>query len=280
MKKLNILLIGLFWAVLSGCSSQEMMDEAAEKFMPAEVLVEARALAALVVAKDTAGLWPHLNDALKTDTFEAQIANVWSYVPDGAVLDVSLAGANYYTYTSDGDETVDYTLHYQYQLEQGWLLVRIVLREVAETRSLINIHVTPLEGDLREIHKLDLMAAPPKQWLWFCLLILIPTFVVVTFVSAFRMRKSLKRPKRWLFFILIGIGQVAMNWTTGEMGYGIATFGLLGAGIVTSGPHAPWIIKLYFPLGAALFWFFKKTGKLALKDNKTEEGMLPDGDPE
>ena len=270
MKKIGVLVFALLGAILSSCSSQEMVDDAAEKLMSAEVLAEGRKIAGLVIAKDTDGLKPYLHESLKTETFDHDIAKVWAIIPGDEILDVSLAGAHYRSYDSDAGETVDYTFQYQYHKGPKWLMVLVVMREQAETRAIIRLHVTPLEGDLREIHRFDLIAATPTRWLWFCLLILNPLFIVFTFVTAFRMRKSLKRPKRWLFFIIIGIGQFALNWTTGEIGYGIATFGLLGAGFVSSGPHAPWVIELYFPLGAALFWFFKKTGRLARKDVEVE----------
>lgn len=271
MKKLYLLAYALLGFALIGCSSQEIVDEAAETFIPADVREEARNLAALLVAKDSAGLRPYIHETLETADFDSQLADVLALVPGGEVVDISLASANQHIYVRGDGNITDYSFQYQYELEQGWLMVGLVLREEAGTRALINIHLTPLEGDLREIHSLNLLRASMSQWVWFCLLILNVAFILFTFVRAFRIRKSLKRPKRWLAFILVGVGSLSMNWTTGMTTFSLLSFGFLGGGLLTSGPHTPWIISLYFPLGAALFWFFKSAGKLGLREEGAEQ---------
>ena len=51
--------------------------------------------------------------------------------------------------------------------------------------------------------------------------------------------------------MLIGIGKLSMNWTTGAVGVQPLQFQLLGAGIFRAGgPYLPWIVSVSLPIGA------------------------------
>ncbi|HEX7028194.1 MAG TPA: hypothetical protein VF268_13210, partial [Gammaproteobacteria bacterium] len=55
-----------------------------------------------------------------------------------------------------------------------------------------------------------------------------------------------------------GVGAIRMNWTGGEYVFELLNVQLLGASAVTSGPYASWVISVSAPLGAMLFWLWRK----------------------
>lgn len=262
----RLALIALLSLFLSGCVSDEKFEEMAEKLASEEIRTEASRIGSLVLNKDLDGIKAVFHPDGLNETFDTDVAALWRFVPEEATIDRGLVGLNVFTQGIGDNGYTNYTFQYQYQFETSWLHMRLVLREEAEQLHLINIHLTPLQGDLREIHAFDLAEASFGQLLMLTALVLNPIFILVTFVYAFRMRKKLKSPKRWLGFMLFGLGAIQMNWTTGQVGYQILKFGLLGGGFITSSPYAPWVFTIYFPLTAVLFWIFIKTGRIGLKE--------------
>ncbi len=85
-----------------------------------------------------------------------------------------------------------------------------------------------------------------------------------------------KRKWLWILFVLVGIGAIGVNWTTGQFSFRVATLNLLGAAAVSAGPHAPWFISVGFPLGAIMFWV-KRRKFLSLAAAKHKGDDLAEG---
>jgi hypothetical protein len=61
-------------------------------------------------------------------------------------------------------------------------------------------------------------------------------------------------PKRWGWaaIALLGVGQLAINWTTGETTATIFAVPLPGASMARNSLTGPWMIAVSFPVGAIL----------------------------
>jgi len=111
-----------------------------------------------------------------------------------------------------------------------------------------------------------------KGWLHFLvfgLLVGVPLFISVTFISWFRQERD-QRKKRWAIFILFGLWGIQFNWATGDLRNTLISqsdvgvtinfikFHFLGAGFSkTFGPaypYYPWIIQIGTPVGAIAYW--------------------------
>lgn len=67
--------------------------------------------------------------------------------------------------------------------------------------------------------------------------------------------------RRWLWMVgsLLGVGQVALNWSTGEVFFEVARVALFGAGFVKAGGIAdPWIVSFAVPVFAILFFLLRR----------------------
>ena len=61
----------------------------------------------------------------------------------------------------------------------------------------------------------------------------------------------------WILFILFGIGQFAINWTTGQWSVKLLQLQLFGAG--TFAPlFGPWTVFVSLPVGAIIFLLQRK----------------------
>jgi hypothetical protein len=74
----------------------------------------------------------------------------------------------------------------------------------------------------------------------------------------------------WIPFILAGVCQFNLNWTTGQLGFVPLAVQVFGAHWVRAGLVGPIIISFGIPLGAILFWmhrgkWLEKIDELAMR---------------
>ena len=83
-----------------------------------------------------------------------------------------------------------------------------------------------------------------------------PLFSLYALVLCVRTRL---RGKKWLWIvaILLGVGALSVNWTTGQWNFQPAYVQLLSAS-ATASPYGPWVISVSVPLGAILFVLRRK----------------------
>jgi hypothetical protein len=57
----------------------------------------------------------------------------------------------------------------------------------------------------------------------------------------------------WAVIIVVCMGQVGLNWTTGEMRAQLIALTLFGSGVFKAGPYGPITLVVSLPLGALVF---------------------------
>jgi hypothetical protein len=63
----------------------------------------------------------------------------------------------------------------------------------------------------------------------------------------------------WMIFSLFGVGQLALNWNTGEWQFQALHFAVLSAGFLKgAGPLDPWVLMLSLPIPAVMFWALRR----------------------
>lgn len=142
-------------------------------------------------------------------------------------------------------------LTYQLEFSDAWVLVGLVVETEAGQHWISHIHVDPLDqplaaqpftfADLEVVHYVALAAG-----------VLITVFGLYVLVVCLFTRNRLKL--LWVIVILLGVGRMSINWTTGDCGYDYASVQLPWITAMKVGPHSPWVLNLGFPLGALLFY--------------------------
>lgn len=196
-----------------------------------------------------------------------KVRELFGFLPDGAYVDRELVGWNKFilnSFTNDDNDKTIYTASYQYEFENGWAYVQAKIKIQSEQIWLENLTITRLEQSLRVTNAFTFTGKSPVHFGIFGAAIALPLFIIFTFVAAFR-TPNIERRKRWLAFILFGLGGVAFNWTTGDWSMSYIRFSLLGSGYTYASELAPVMFKIGLPVGAIMFWYYKRTGKLGLK---------------
>jgi hypothetical protein len=163
-------------------------------------------------------------------------------------------------------------------------LLNVATRKTSAGVTITGFNIDPLDQSLEEQHRFSLSGKSSFQYVILALAVIVPLFSLYALVLCVRTPfKGRKWP--WVIFILMGIGKVAVNWTTDSWGVSLLSFQLLGAS-VSAQFCGPWIIAVSVPLGAILFLI--KRNKLRavedggqLMDEKAHEvpGVSPKTEP-
>lgn len=148
-----------------------------------------------------------------------------------------------------------HTVAYQTRFPQAWALVTIDLRSEGDSYRMTRLGITPLRDDLRKLS--SFWSAPDTILHWsvllaalVCILLSLSTLVIIVV-----RRKDIRRPALWFLFVLVGVGGVSMNWTTGDLAYSMFRVGVPVVSMTRHSEFVPWTIVVGLPLGALLFWY-------------------------
>lgn len=254
--------------LLSACSAEKL----SETLFPEEVRKKLNLINDAIISRDHGALRRSMvTTSMSDEEFAAKLDEVFVYLPGSTFVNRELAEySKFWLKTAGGTDRTTYSAGYQYEYTDGWAYVALQLTVENGNTVLHRLNITRLTQSLRELNGFTFAGKGAVHYVVFALAILIPIFIIATFVTCFRMR-NLKRRKRWLAFILLGVGGVALNWTTGASAINILSVGILGAGFFMASALAPVMFKVWFPLGAVLFWSFHQTGKLAFTHEQSLE---------
>jgi hypothetical protein len=105
----------------------------------------------------------------------------------------------------------------------------------------------------------------------FCMTVVMAVFALWAAVVVART----PMPKRWGWaaIALLGVGELALNWTTGEVTTSLLAFPLPGASMTRSSLAGPWMVVVSFPVGAIIALL--KRDRAQRMQNETGPSTMP-----
>lgn len=232
-------------AVLAGCDQQAVLD----KFAPEAETKFARHVVDLFAAKDFAAIEAELAPELRQPDARSKFDEMARILPAAAPVSVKTVGAH--TLKAPKGDTYRLTFEYAYP-DAKWVLVNTVLERRDGKLFLTGVHFQPLSQSLETQNRFTFEGKGPLHYGVIALAILVPLLVLYALVVCAK-TKHLNRKWLWLIFILLGVVQLSLNWTTGAWELQVLRVLLFGAGFWQAGPSAPTIIAIAVPLGAIVF---------------------------
>ncbi|MBK9989586.1 MAG: hypothetical protein IPP19_02320 [Verrucomicrobia bacterium] len=202
---------------------------------------------------DTTTLSQELHPSLRSGNELTQINQMRTLIPAGSPNVTNLVGYNLF-------KTADirrYNLTYQFGYGSKWVLINAAWNELPDgNRQIVGMSVYPLPEPLQQTHAFTFKRARLLHYAFLTAAILLPIFSILTLIVCIR-TKLARRKWLWIVFILFGLGQLSLNWTTGQLGLSLLSFQLFSGGAMTSSIYSPWIVSVSLPVGAVLFWIFR-----------------------
>jgi hypothetical protein len=243
-----------------GCSQEAMM----EKLIPKEEVEFSRKYLSLFQSRNFEEISKRLNPQLKSEKLQSQLEQVAQFFPPDPPQNIELVGSH--TFKSGDKWQANIT--FQYEFPSSWLIANINLERIGDGELIVNgVNVNPIHDSLENINKFTFKGKSPIHFIFLVLVGFLPLFVIFTFVVCIRTAMK-KRKWLWAIFILLGFVKFSINWTSGAININPLSFQLLGAGFVSAGKFAPWIMTISIPLGALIFWIRREK---MIQEQKTIE---------
>lgn len=168
-------------------------------------------------------------------------------IPDREPDSVKLVGVQ----TMHGSNGVTKNITLEYDFARKWFLINVATREEAGRVTVVGLNVYPQAAQLAEQNKFGLKGKTLLQYAILTLAVTLPLLTLYALVACLRTKLS-GRKWPWVLFILLGIGKLAVNWTTGEWQIAPLSIQLFSASAAAA-PYGPWIVAVSFPVGALVF---------------------------
>ena len=234
---------GLLALLLAACSQEELL----QKFSSPEDQARARHYVELLQARDFEALEQALDTSVARDGLRGKLQKMAEYVPPGEPISVHLVGArrNFF----NGVSSVNTTLEYEFR--DTWMLASVTTKDKDGAPSLVAFHVEREAQSLAERNRFTLSGKGAAQ---LGVLAAMIGAVLVTLLALVRCAtaKQVRGKWRWLLFILFGIGQLSVDWTSGEWSFHPVVVQLFSMSFAAP-VNGPWMLSVSLPLGALLF---------------------------
>lgn len=236
-------------AFVTGCHAPAVL----EGMVPDDEAAFARTVNDLLHQRHVEALRAKADSELLKGDFEAALADVLAYVPEVAPTSSALIDYRYQWQEGRTFKTVVVENEYV----DNWLLVVISMRAVDGKRVLSGLHVYPQPASQAYLNRFTFRGKSLVHILVINLALLAPAFIIYTLVQCIRTPVP-SRKWLWIPFILVALGRLDFNWTSGAWNFTPIGFVLLGAGFFRSGVAGPIQLFVGLPLGAAIFLFKRR----------------------
>lgn len=170
-----------------------------------------------------------------------------SEIPPHEPISIKIVGSRVYK----GKDYCNLDITYECQFQDKWLLITVGMQRKAEAITILGFRLNSIPDSLENLNKFSLKGKNLFQYLVLSLSVIVPIFMLSSFVLCI-LSKRLKKKWLWLFFIILGVGRLTVNWTTGQWSISLLSIQLFGS-CVSFQQYSPWMISVSLPLGAFLF---------------------------
>jgi len=235
-------------ALLVGCNQQD----AIRWFASAQDQATARGYIDDLRHGEWAPIERQIDPGLASADLHGTLLRMANLIPREEPLSVKIVGAQ----TVHTPEGTAKNLTFEYEFPSGWLVFNVATREKAGHFTIVGLQVYPQPASLEAQNRFRLAGKTPLEYWVLALAVICPLLTLVAGVVCIRSKLN-RRKWPWLLFILIGVGKLWVNWTTGAWGVSVLFVQLFSAS-ATAQLYGPWIISFSVPLGAIIFLLRRK----------------------
>jgi hypothetical protein len=248
------MIIALLVMALLGCSSNDSLRKAMNRIVPPDDEALAKECLSALIKGDYPTVKKQLDPQFVKPGIDSNLAQITHILAQEGPPSLELVGCNVFS-TAEKRRS---SLTYQYHFKNAWVLAAVTIDTEAENKRVFGINVNPIPKSLEELNAFTLKGKGAIHYVIFVTAIIVPVFIIWTIIIC--ARTKIRRKWLWIIGILIGIGRINLNWTTGQLGFQLIAFQIPGAGIVKMGLYAPWILTVSIPVVA--IWFLIKRQKI------------------
>lgn len=248
-KKSALLLILLIYPFcFIGCDYKEQL----KKIVPEETNKFARTYIDILRKGDIEKAEELLDPQVMNFRTQSDLQQCIDYLNKGEPIAIELVGVNIRRING----IKRYYLSYQLQFQNTLLLANFTVVEISGKNQIFSYRVSTLSKSLEEINAFTFSGKSFRHYIVLLVAAGTPIFIIYTIVLC--VRTKMKRKWLWIIFMLFGVGNYSLYWTSGNMVFQPFTIMLFSAGFSKSGFYGPWIFTISVPIGALVFILMRR----------------------
>ena len=150
---------------------------------------------------------------------------------------------------------INYKFSYEYIFDKGNILFFTTLKKENEKLLISGFGGQFLPVPLSELTHFSLSNKTLIHYIFFLCCIIIPLFILMTFVFMLFSKMSVKQKIIWgIVIILVSFPRFLINWGTAEIEFKLLNLCFLGAGYSRINLYSSWILAFNIPIGAIFYW--------------------------
>jgi len=252
-KKSALLLILLIYPFcFIGCDYKERLKNQLKKIVPEETNKFARTYIDILRKGDIEKAEELLDPQVMNFRTQSDLQQCIDYLNKGEPIAIELVGVNIRRING----IKRYYLSYQLQFQNTLLLANFTVVEMSGSNQIFSYHVSTLSKSLEEINAFTFSGKSFRHYIVLLVAAGTPIFIIYTIVLC--VRTKMKRKWLWIIFMLFGVGNYSLYWTSGNMVFQPFTIMLFSAGFSKSGFYGPWIFTISVPIGALVFILMRR----------------------
>jgi hypothetical protein len=194
-----------------------------------------------------------LDPSLRTDDLRDKLQEMARMIPDEQPTSVKPIG---YAVVHHPDSSQTITITLEYEFSKQWLLATLVKQEQSGVSSVMGFHINPIPESVESHNRLTLGGKEPVHYVMLLLALAALALAIYGVVVCLRTPTG-KVKWLWAAVCLIGVGRLAINWTTGAVGFTAAWIGFPPSGAAMVSLYSPWMVYVSLPIGAAIVLMFR-----------------------
>lgn len=189
-----------------------------------------------------------MEPSLKDESLRDKLTEMAALFPDRRPVSSKVVGIH--AFSDANSNSVSVTLEYEFP--ERWLLADITTKVSNGTVTITGFHVGQIPDSLEHTNRLTLAGKGDDHYMILVMAALSLGLSFYAFVACLRTRMG---KKKWLWAILClgGVGQIGLDWTTGQCSFTPLSVHLGTTAGATAPPYGAWVVWVSVPLGAVLF---------------------------
>lgn len=238
----------IFSLLVVGCSYEDIK----ESIVPKEESSFAKGYLEQLRLKNYEYIKSQMHPELLAKVTVEELDKLSGFFPEGEPLNTELMGSNVRTF----NDVWSANFSFESKFEVDWSISSVSMMKQDGKILVTGVNVYRTNESQKVLNSFGNAEISIPRVLIFALTVVTPIFMIVT--CFFVYRTPIEKKWRWYLLSFVGLGAIAMNWTTGEIATKIATIKLLGFGAGAASEFAPFIFTFTIPIGAITFWLKRK----------------------
>jgi hypothetical protein len=235
---------------LIGCDRTSMM----RKMIPAQDATLAEHYMDAIRHKEYETVEQHADPSIAGPDLRNSLADLAAIFPDSAEDPASVKPVAMNLFRKAGGAT-NTSITLEYEFSQEWVLAEVTTQKVDGIVTITGVHAKSIPESVESQNGFNLKDKGLSQYFVLLLAIATPLFTLYALILCIKTRIE-KRKWLWMVFILVGVGRLTVNWTTGQLYVMPFAVHLLSGGASAFG-YAPWMIYVSLPIGAIIFFVYR-----------------------